>query len=213
MHTLRKQFFPIVIIILLSFGFNVSKAADFEIWTFVGCQAKLKPVNISFHSANFFRDGSGYYLNHTQLTIDFVSKRNVSFGIGYKQEYVDFTSHWRAESRPMLHLYYNKSFKNFSFRDRNRWEFRFIDGDLIHRYRNQMQLAITRFDKITPYFSTEFSFYFNKLVYTRQRTILGTEIPINNIKLDLFLGHQINEDFPGFWANKFMMGTGFKYIF
>ena len=156
MYTLRKTLLPFVIIIVLSFGFNVSKAADFEIWTFVGGQTKIRNVNFSFHSANFFRKGSDYFLNHTQLSLDFLSIKNVSFGIGYKQEYVDFTSRWRAEYRPMLHLYYNKSFSNLSFRDRSRWEFRFIEGNLIHRYRNQMQLTITKFDKITPYFSTEF---------------------------------------------------------
>ena len=213
MYTLRKPLLPFVIIIVLSFGFNYSKAADFEIWTFVGGQTKIRNVNFSFHSANFFRKGSDYFLNHTQLSLDFLSMKNVSFGIGYKQEYVDFTSRWRAEYRPMLHLYYNKNFRNLSFRDRSRWEFRFIDGDLIHRYRNQMQLTITKFDKITPYFSTEFSFYINKLDYTRQRTILGAEIPINNIILNLFLGHQINEDFPDIWINKIMMGIGFKYSF
>jgi hypothetical protein len=213
MYTLRKPLLPYVIIIVLSFGFNYSKAADFEIWTFVGGQTKIRNMNFSFHSANFFRKGGDYFLNHTQLSLDFLSKKNVSFGIGYKQEYVDFISHWRAEYRPMLHLYYNKSFRNISFRDRSRWEFRFIEGNLIHRYRNQMQLTITKFDKITPYFSTEFSFYLNKLRYTRQRTILGAEIPINNIKLNLFLGHQINEDFPDIWINKIMMGTGLRYSF
>lgn len=195
------------------FSHNFSKAADFENWTFVGGETKIRNIELSFHSANFFRNGTDYFLNHTQLNLDFPSKSNFSFGIGYKQEYVDFIGKWRKEYRPMLHLYYSKSWGNFEFGDRSRWEFRFIEGELINRYRNQLQFSYIKFKKITPYFSTEFSFYFNRLNYTRQRTIIGTHISIKRVNLNLFLGHQINEDFPEMWTNKIMLGTGLSYGF
>ena len=204
-----------IIFVILIFRSYSSKATDFENWTFVGGATKIGNMHFFFHSANFFRQGSDYFLNHTQMTLDFPSKSNFSFGIGYKQEYVEFEgrSNWRAEYRPMLHLYYTKEWGFLELRDRSRWEFRFIDGELINRYRNQVQLAFTKFKRITPYLSTEFSFYFNKLEYTRQRTILGAEIPIKSINLNLFVGHQINEDLPEIWTHKIMLGTGLNYSF
>ena len=192
-----------------------SRATDVELWTFVGGKTKIKNMDLSFHSANFFGHNFGWFLNHTQISLDFPSKSNFSFGVGYKQEYVDLqiTEKWRAEYRPMLHLYYKKRWGYFSFRDRNRWEFRFMNGKLINRYRNQIQFTYHKFDNFKPYFSTEFSFYFNELGYSRQRTILGSEIPIKNLTLNLFFGHQVDEYFLGHWFNKFMVGTAVSYTF
>lgn len=213
MHKLIKPKLIILITGVLFFIAGSLKASDFETWTFVGGQTKIRNMDFFFHSANFFRDGSDYFLNHTQLTLDFASERSISFGVGYKQEYVEIFNHWRAEYRPMLHLYYKKSWGNFSFRDRSRWEFRFINDQLINRYRNQLQLTFNKFKVFTPYVSTEFSFYFNELGYSRQRNILGTIIHINSVNINLFLGHQLNEDLPGLWTTKFMLGTGFSYKF
>ncbi|HKI89010.1 MAG TPA: DUF2490 domain-containing protein [Draconibacterium sp.] len=213
MHKLIKLKFLSIVFCILIFSFSSSKASDFENWTFVGGQTKIGEMNFYFHSANFFRDGSDYFLNHTQLTLDFPSKKSISFGVGYKQEYVEFQNSWRAEYRPMLHLYYNKSWGNLRFQDRSRWEFRFMDGELINRYRNQVQFSYKKFKTLTPYFSTEFSFYFSKLNYTRQRTILGTQIHVKRINFNLFLAHQINEDLPHVWANKIILGTGISYKF
>lgn len=171
-------------------------------------------MDFSFHSANFFRNGNDYFLNHTQLTLDFPSEKSISFGVGYKQEYVEFSTRWRPEYRPMLHLYYKKRWGNFSFRDRSRWEFRFMDGELINRYRNQLQLTFNKFEVFTPYVSTEFSFYFDEFGYSRQRSIVGSAIHvINNVNLNLFLGQQFNEDLPGLWTTKFMLGTSVMYQF
>jgi len=213
MHKLIKPKLIILITGVLFFIAGSLKASDFETWTFVGGQTKIRNMDFFFHSANFFRDGSDYFLNHTQLTLDFASERSISFGVGYKQEYVEIFNHWRAEYRPMLHLYYKKSWGNFSFRDRSRWEFRFINDQLINRYRNQLQLTFNKFKVFTPYVSTEFSFYFNELGYSRQRNIVGSFIHINSVNINLFLGHQLNEDLPGLWTTKFMLGTGFSYKF
>ena len=201
--------------LLASVSFN-SKAGDTDVenWTFVGANTMLGKMDFSFHSANFFsHSGVGYFLNHTQISLNFPSNNSFYFGVGYKQEYVQFPAYWRAEYRPMLHLFYEKQWGNVNFRDRSRWEFRFMEGELINRFRNQVQFAFTIFKKITPYFSTEFSFYFDELGYSRQRTVLGAEIPIKSVNLNLFLGHQINEDFLDVWNNKLMFGTGLSYSF
>lgn len=208
MEKSKKPVLLVIILFILLFLNQKLVATDFETWTFVGGLANTKKLNFYFHSANFFRNGSDYFLNHTQLSLDFPSKKNISFGIGYKHEYVEFPNRWRTEYRPMLHLYYKKDLGHFSFRDRNRWEFRIIDGKLINRYRNQLQFTFNKFKSIVPYMSTEFSFNFNSFEYTRQRTIIGTELLLKKATFSLFLGQQFNKDLPHVWNTKFMLGTG-----
>ena len=215
MLKIGAKFYILVIGLVLRLTVNLSaKNFDVENWTFVGGETTIGKTMLSFHNANFFRhDEVGYFLNHTQIALEFPLLSNWNFGVGYKQEYVKFPTRWRAEYRPMLELFYMKKWKNLSFRDRSRWEFRIMDGEFVNRYRNQIQFAYTRFEKITPYLSTEFSFYFNKLDYTRQRTILGALIPVKKVNLNLFLGHQLNEDRLNEWGTKIMLGTGLNYQF
>jgi len=213
MSQIKKLFLLFFITVL--FFINSPGAEEVESWTFIGAATKIKNMDLSFHSANFFGHGFGWFLNHTQISLDFPSKSNFSFGIGYKQEYVDFQirEKWRAEYRPMLHLFYEKNWGDFYFRDRNRWEFRFMNGELINRYRNQVLLGYEKFKSFTPYISTEFSFYFNEFGYSRQRSIIGAEIPIKNLNLNLFFGHQVDEFPKDNWYTKFMVGTGLSYSF
>jgi hypothetical protein len=216
MYKLKKLFSLILILGLLANTSFKANAGDtnIESWTFIGAHTMLRKMDFSIHSANFFSySGAGYFLNHTQISLNFPSKSSFYFGVAYKQEYVKSPNHWRTEYRPMLHLFYEKQWGHIKFRDRNRWEFRFIEGEFINRYRNQLQFSLTKFEKITPYFSTEFSLYFNDLGYSRHRTILGTQIPIKSVNLNLFLGHQINEDYVDEWNNQFMIGTAMVYNF
>ncbi|NOR74216.1 MAG: DUF2490 domain-containing protein [Draconibacterium sp.] len=209
-----KRLLQLALLFVALFCSTVSaRASEFENWTFIGVNTEWKKMEFSVSSANFFIQGGGYFLNHTQLSLDFPSKNSFSLGVGYKQEYVKFPLKWRTEYRPMLHLYYTKIWGHFEFRDRSRWEFRFMDGELIHRYRNQIQLSFNKFNVITPYLSTEFSFYLKEPGYSRQRTVLGAGIPIKNLYLNLFLGHQVDKIIPGEWYNKFMMGTGLSFSF
>lgn len=205
------QLFLLVGIVV--FSSKQLKAEEFEVWTFAGAETSYKKMEFAVQSANFFRTEGDYFLNHTQVSLDFHSKRSLNFGIGYKQEYVKFPGKWRKEYRPMLHLYYSKSWGFINFRDRSRWEFRLIDGQLTNRYRNHIQFSYSRFKAITPYLSTEFSIFIKNFDYTRQRTILGAEIPIKSVNLNLFLGHQLNEDIPEVWTRKIMLGTGLSYSF
>ena len=209
-----KKLLLLTIIPVLLFIYS-SGAEEVESWTFIGAKTTIKNTELSFHSANFFGHGFGWFLNHTQISLDFPSKGSFYFGVGYKQEYVDLQirEKWRAEYRPMLHLYYEKKWGDFYFRDRNRWEFRFMNGELINRYRNQVLLAYEKFNAFKPYLSTEFSFYFNELGYSRQRSIIGAQIPVKQLNINLFFGHQVDEYLPEHWYNKFMVGTGLVYSF
>lgn len=199
---------------LIFFDSSTLKAEDFEVWTFVGAGTEWKNVEFSLTSANFFDTGDrGRFLHFTQISFDFASKSNFNLGFAYKQEYVKILNQTRTEYRPMLHLFYTKEWGAFELRDRNRWEFRIIDGKLINRYRNQLQLSFTRFNGIIPYVNTESSFYFNPIYFARQRTTMGFNVPVKSVNLIVFAGHQVDDFFSLGWLNKFMLGTSLNYIF
>jgi hypothetical protein len=67
--------------------------------------------------------------------------------------------------------------------DRNRFDFRWLDGDPAHRYRNRLKLEET-FDagrfQITPYAYAELFYDFNVLKWTRLRYAAGAEWTVTN---------------------------------
>ncbi|MBS3772372.1 MAG: DUF2490 domain-containing protein [Bacteroidales bacterium] len=206
----------LILILLTGFSFSgvqSTKAQDIEYWTFVGASTEWNNMEILFHNANFFLPGAGHFLNHTQLMVNFPSKNNFSLGVGYKQEYVKFSDRVRAEYRPMLHGYYNNTWGSFDFLSRSRLGLRFMDGDLINRYRNKLQVSYNQFKGFSPFLYTEPFFNLNKPGYTAQRTILGASIPVKNIDITLLLGHETNKIKPGTWTDKFMLGTFLSYNF
>ena len=189
-----------------------SKAADFENWTFVGGETKWKNTELSFHNANFFRSQQSWFLNHTQVTVDFATHRKFFLGLGYKQEYVDFEERWRREYRPFIRGFYRNEFSLFQFINKNQWEWRFMDGDIIQRYRNMVMLRYQRMKRVTPFVMTEAFFYVKHFNYYRQRFFMGAAIPFKNIEVELFLGYEYTETL-GTWNKKMMLGTGVSYAF
>lgn len=203
------------ILVLNIFLWPGARAGNLETWTFIGGSTHIRNTRLKFQSANFFRNGADYFLNHSEVTLDFAGRHPWFYGIGYKQEYVEIpgVKKWRAEYRPMLHLYYQKSFGNWVFRDRNRWEFRIMNGELTNRYRNQAQFTYNKFSRIHPYLSTELSLYISPLDYSRQRSLIGVEFPIHPLTINIFLGHQIDNFLTGNPDKKYMLGIAAGYQF
>lgn len=198
---------------IILFSNRTSKAEEFEIWTFVGAGTQCKNIGVSLSNARFFVPESGWFLNFTQVSFDLVSNKSINFGIAYKQEYVKNQETIRTGYRPIIHAYYKKVWANFEFQDRNRLEFLFLKSGLENLYRNRLLLSYNKFAKISPYVSTEFFFCFNEFGYVRQRSIVGVNIPIKSVKLNLFGGHQVYEFSPELWHNKFLFGTSLNYSF
>ncbi len=192
---------------------NTIKAEEFELWTFVGVETELENISVSLLSANYFVPEDYWFLNFTQLSLDFSLNKKFNAGIGYKQIYVKEIESFRKEYRPMLHLTYVKTWGNIEFANRNRLEFRFMNKEMINRYRSRLKFCFIKFEAFVPYFSSEFFFYFNKLDYVSQRTILGAVVPMKDIDLNLFIGHQISKYYSNSWTDKIMIGTSLVYNF
>mgnify|MGYP000364892147 FL=1 len=88
-----------------------------------------------------------------------------------------------------------------------------MDGDLINRYRNKLQVSYNQFKGFSPFLYTEPFFNLNKPGYTAQRTMLGASISVKNIDITLLLGHETDKIKPGIWTDKFMLGTFLSYNF
>lgn len=207
----------ILLLLLLLLNSRAEKADDIEIWTFVGAETQWKKVEFSLTNANFFTGEGGWFLNFTQVSFDFISQRDINFGVAYKQEYVKFPTFTRAEYRPMLHAYYSKQLGDLEISDRNRLEIRIFEDDVFNRYRNRIQLEYNVNNKIIPYISTEAFFYFDKVRYTRQRSTLGAIVPIKSLGINVFGVHQTdrlfaNTEFES-WYNRFILGTSLSYSF
>ena len=212
-NKIKHYLFSLGIILLFQFHLFGSDN-EMESWTFVGGNIERNNQQISFHNANFFKQEIGWFLNHTQVTYDLGTDKSIFAGIGYKQEYVDFSTNWRREYRPFLRLFFQKEWKNWQLLDKNQWEFRFIDKDLINRYRNQIILLYEKQEKITPYCKTEFFVnVVNGLDYNRQRNFIGAFIPLSNFEVNLFVVHQYDKVAKNDWQHKFMLGTGLFYNF
>ncbi len=209
-----QRFIRLNILLLLLLAGNAKLYANsFEIWTFVGAGTEWENMSFYLGSANFFYAGGGWFLNHTQVSFNFATKKAVSYGLAYKQEYVKILKKTRKEYRPMLHLYYSKCFGHFEFKDRNRMEFRIFNSGTICRYRKRLSLHYTKINFIKPYVSTESFFYFNEINFARQRTVLGVEVPIRSLRLNVFGGHQTDKITTGYWHHRFMAGTSLSYSF
>jgi hypothetical protein len=205
---------PLAFVLIFVVGLSFSLAAsDFESWNFIGVETKIKNAELVIHNANFFRHDYGYFLNHTQITYDVFTHKTWFLGLGYKQEYVKFPQRWRKEYRPFFRLFYQKQAGNWHFIDKSQYELRFIDGELIHRYRNQIIVLFKKYKGVTPIFTTEFFINTNNFNYNRQRIFAGAFIPVSHFKIMLFTGPEINKFPSGNWKSKYILGAGINYSF
>lgn len=214
-HLISRNLKCILLTFLLVFSWGLKGTAieKWESWTFIGIDTKIKNSELSIHNANFFHTDYGWFLNHTQITYDFFTHKKWFIGLGYKQEYVQFSEKWRKEYRPFFRLFYQKKFTNWEIEDRSQYEMRFIEGELINRFRNQISVAYTKSDKIIPFFSTEFFVNLDNMRYNRQRIFFGLALPVGSFEFLMFTGPEINRFPLGTWRSKYILGTGISYGF
>jgi hypothetical protein len=125
--------------------------------------------------------------------LDYLVNKHIGFRAGYRYS----TSIGGApedsfkEHRLLTEQTLRKSIPcHIDLTDRNRQEFRFINGDFSFRYRNRLRLE-REFTigkrTITPYWSVEVSFDTRYDVWNKTRFASGVEIPLKRTPLKLLL--------------------------
>lgn len=210
----EKLRYILVVFILVLTSFSTSSAFDkWENWSTIGIDKKIKNAELSLSNANFFRQDYGWFVNNTQITFDFFTHKTCFVGVGYKHEFLQLPNQWRKEYRPYFRFFYQKKIGNWKIEDRTQYELRFIEGELFNRIRNEISVAYTKSDKITPFFSTEFFVNLDNMRYNRQRIFVGAALPLGKLEFAAFVGPEINRFPTGKWRSKYILGTGLSYSF
>jgi hypothetical protein len=102
-------------------------------------------------------------------------------GAGYEYLWTEQEGTATAEDRIVLLVTPRyRPFERWLLEDRNRFEFRWVDGDYETRYRNRLEverdLLVKNF-RFTPFASAEFFYSFNKDSWDEQQYSLGIQWP------------------------------------
>ncbi len=205
--------FVFILVIIVGFNQKSFAAEPHQLRTSINLQKDFEKLKLTLNNANFFDLKGNWFLYHAELLIDFKSEKSISFGLGYKQEYVKLPDRIRVEYRPKLNMYYNTKWGFVKFRDRNRLEARFIDGENINRYRNQLLFSYDKFTKVKPYFLTEFWFRIKDMEYFRQESVIGLQFPFKVCDISFFYQQWFNKYAPNKWEYVHMPGTSLTFKF
>mgnify|MGYP003455803217 FL=1 len=179
----------------------------------IGAQAEWKRMDIGLYNMNFFTVDGIWFQNNTRFAVDFKSNNNFRFGTGYQYEYKELGEKIQRENRVMLFLHYLKKWNNWELKDLSTMEFRFINGALYNRYRNQLGLYYTHWHIAHPFILTEAFINVDRMQYIRQRTTIGARLPVDNLTFTLFGFHETTRILEQKWVNHFSFGIVGVYKF
>lgn len=188
--------YAILSLLLLSFSIQLQSLADTESWNFVENKIKLTEkneispqINLRLLTRSFINtrsEGLGDLLFRFGPTIDILPWFNISMhGVldAYKSSNKEFIQELRGEIDPTFFT----SFGDFSFSDRNRFEFRTKNISNSLGYRNLLRINYNpQNSNITPFIYDEIFFDLLNSNISQNRAMIGLGIKINkNTKLDL----------------------------
>ncbi len=183
------------------------RAQQPQLRSIMGIQAEWKGMDLGLLNMNFFSSEGNWFQNNTRLTADFKSNNNFRFGMGYQYEYVELKDRIQHESRPMLFLHFLKRWNNWDLRNLGTMEFRFINGTLRNRFKNEMGFHFTRWNIAQPFILTSTSINLDKIQYVGQKTTIAINFPIDNFNLILFGFHEIFRIINKTWSTRCAVGV------
>lgn len=151
---------------------------------------------------SFQRWRSGAVLNYRikrtlrlgEEDIDTHSNHYLVLGGGYEYLHTVEDGDTTIESRIIAELTPNVPFSGLQFSDRNRGEFRWIEGDYRFRYRNRLVISDRLQSggfKYTPYLSGEIFYDRSRHSWNQNRYGFGVQFPYQKLlMLDAYLLHQ-----------------------
>ena len=211
------------LVVFLMAGSVVSVLAqnnDFQYWMIESISWKVANNWKMFlgQEAYFQNDASDFYYEHTEIGADYTGfAKWVDVGLHYRHVLSKTNDIWLREEQPSLNVTLKGVLKNWSFSDRNRFEYRIKeDAEDGWRYRNLVTIKfpwkITRY-QIQPYFADEMFADFLKEEINENRLYTGFSFTFTqNIGLDIFyMWRRIKSS--GKWQTNDVLGTNLKLTF
>ena len=164
------------------------------------------------------RDGlKDFFFGYVDASLGVKLSQKWSFEGGYRHAYLELSSGWRQEYRPMLNLAYRGKAGNWDFRNRHRLEFRFFEGDANDhiRYRNESvwtaPYSVSKYN-LTPYISEEFFYEFTDNDFNVNWLTIGVSKKFSKHK-KWKLGYRIqSQKFNDDWSTRHVLVTGLSVI-
>jgi len=188
---LRKLF----LLLFLAVGFNVNSVMaedDLEYWSAYTFNIKLSDklyfkVNPQFRIKD---DVSDFYYFETVQGFKHKTHKNLELGLYYLYSEEDKSDgSTDKENRLRVEATLKKPWGKFKFSDRNRYEYRDINGKPKSRYRNRIKIerdVVLWEHKITPYIANEFFIDFRDDEFNQNRGAIGFSKKIReNVKIDI----------------------------
>jgi hypothetical protein len=204
----HKRYISSISCLLIGLGCALSTNAqqatvsgsDFQFWPEVDVSIKLsqRVSVLGMGTLHFGKNGSDLSEEQAGVGFNFTMNKYFSFGTAYRYAMAQppGRSHTR-EHRFFLDFTGRAPLKDgFVLSDRNRFEFRRINGIESHRYRNKLQLerSFTIADRnVTPYLAGEV-FYDDRFhIWNRTRIYAGVRVPLNqHLTLDPYFLEQFD---------------------
>ena len=185
-------------------------AQSFEAREAIGIQSRWKGMQFTLINNNAFESDATWLRDITRFTWLFSTQKTINFGVGFQYLYSKIEEGTSRENRPLLFLRYQKDLGVFQLRDFNTMEFRFLEGEHIKRYRNQLDLRLRKFERIQPFVMTEAFVNLGPVKHVRQRMTVGARVFVNKLVLNFFSFYEKNKDTPR-WTERTAVGVAAIY--
>lgn len=190
---------------------------DFQYWNTESIEVKFaKKWKLAVQEEFRFGDNSRLlYYNHTDTGLAYGLNKYLSFSANYRQKFNRKEDKWTAIYMPHVDVSLKLDWRDFTFKDRNWFEYSISEHKRVWVYRNKFSLELpfkwTPFE-IRPYGADEIFFDFNKARLVRNRVYAGFKMRfLENLKGELYYMCQTTRDKK--WISYHILGTKLTVAF
>lgn len=213
----------IISFILISFLCNAQQPdnsktqTDNEVWMELGVVKHFNKhfsAGVLLNSLNKLGDSFHNYDNFVEGAIKYQLGQAIAIEGLYRQEYsTTIEGTQEVERRPQIRGSYSFKLGNWSFRNRHRYEWRFIDDHAMkNRYRTDFRVKPpVKFSplELVPYFQPEM--FFSNQTFNRSRCYLGFAGQIKSLFPSFYLVRQSDRKTNN-WVQKYAVGFALDFI-
>lgn len=207
-----------LIILLSSYHCYAFDDGDFQYWNTESIEVTLdKDWKIKVAEEFRFGDNAGaFYYNHTDAGISYLLNEYFGLTVNYRQIFQKKNNKWNPEYRPHINGTVKAKRNDLVFKDRNRLEYRIIEGDgNSWRYRNKLSVDLpfkwTKLN-IQPYIADEIFYNFDENRLSRNRVCAGFKMHfLKNLKGEIYYMYQSTKSSE--WNGYNILGTRLKLVF